>query len=202
MIAYISGTVVKKDTDRVIVDVNGVGYETLVSLTTLTRLPEAGQTTGLHTYLYVREDTMQLFGFATEEEKELFLKLISVSGFGPKLALSILSVFPPTIFAKVLAESDVKALTTIPGVGQKGAKRLVLELQEKLIPSAEAGLPADLKPDVRAAFAEAREALIGLGYTTAEANRALGGCPENGDGDEETSVEEIIKYALKNLASV
>lgn len=198
MIAYLSGTVVKKDADRVVLDVGGVGYEAFVSLHTLAGMPETGQTAGLHTHLHVREDTMQLFGFHGEEEKDLFLKLTGVSGFGPKLALSILSVFPPAALAKVLATSDIKALTTIPGVGQKGAKRLVLELQEKLVEGAEAGLPAGVTPDAKAVFVEAREALVGLGYSTAEAARALEGYPE----EPEPAVENVIKYALKNLASV
>ena len=198
MIAYLTGTVVRKETARVILDVGGVGYEAFVSMNTTAGLPETGQTASLYTYLHVREDTMQLFGFSGDEEKDLFLKLISVSGFGPKLALSILSVFPPAALVKVLAGSDVKALTTIPGVGQKGAKRLVLELQEKLVPAEEAGLPAGATSAAKVVFAEAKEALAGLGYSTAEAGRALDGYPE----EETPKVEDIIKYALKNLSSV
>lgn len=198
MIAYLAGLIIKKDPDRVVVDVNGVGYEAYVSLFSLAALPDAGQEVGLHTYLHVREDTLQLFGFTGEAEKDLFLQLIGLSGVGPKLALSILSVFSPAEFQRLLINGDVKALTTIPGVGQKGAKRLVLELQEKLVPSDEAGLPADVPPDAKTAFGEAREALVGLGYSPAEANRALEGYP----AEAEPAVEDIIKYALKNLASV
>lgn len=198
MIAYLTGTVVKKEPDCVILDVGGVGYEAFVSLNTIAGLPETGQTASLYTYLHVREDTMQLFGFSSDEEKDLFLKLIGVSGFGPKLALSILSVFPPAALVKVLAGSDVKALTTIPGVGQKGAKRLVLELQEKLVAAEEAGLPAGVAPAAKVVFVEAKEALAGLGYSAAEAGRALEGYPE----EEAPKVEDIIKYALKNLSSV
>ncbi len=198
MIAYLTGTIVKKEPDRVILDVGGVGYEAFVSLNTVAGLPETGQTTSLYTYLHVREDTMQLFGFTSDEEKDLFLKLISVSGFGPKLALSILSVFPPAALVNVLAGSDVKALTTIPGVGQKGAKRLVLELQEKLVPVEEAGLPAGVAPGAKAVFVEAKEALAGLGYSSSEASRALEGYPE----EESPDIERLLKYALKNLSSV
>ncbi len=198
MIAYLAGTIVKKEPDRVILDVGGVGYEAFVSLNTVSGLPETGQTTSLHTYLHVREDTMQLFGFSSEEEKELFLKLICVSGFGPKLALSILSVFPPAALVKVLAGSDVKALTTIPGVGQKGAKRLVLELQEKLVPAEETGLPVGAAGGTVAVFVEAKEALVGLGYSAAEAGRALEGYPE----EEAPVLESVLKYALKNLSQV
>jgi holliday junction DNA helicase RuvA len=198
VIAYLSGALVRKETDRVIVDVNGVGYEAFVSIFSLSSLPAAGETVGLHTYLHVREDALLLFGFASEDEKDLFLRLIALSGVGPKLALSILSVFSPAEFQRVLISGDVKALTTIPGIGQKGAKRLVLELQEKLIPADAAGLPADAAPGTQTVYAEAREALLGLGYNAAEANRALEGYPADGD----VTVEAIIKYALKNLASV
>lgn len=200
MIVYLSGVVVRKDADRVVIDVNGVGYEVLISLTSLGRLPAVGQEAGIHTYLHVREDALQLFGFADGAEREVFLRLIGVSGFGPKIALSILSVFPPDEFAKVLQRSDVKALTTIPGVGEKGAKRLVLELQEKLVPAAAAGLPPDLEPDARAVYAEAKEALVGLGYSPAEANRALAGYPAS--AETKPLLEDILRYALKNLSSV
>ena len=198
MIAYLSGVVVRKDPDRVIVDVGGVGYEAFVSLTSSRTIPDAGEKTGLHTYLHVREDTMQLFGFSTQEEKDVFQSLIAVSGIGPKLALSILSVFPPAEFAKVLTNGDVKALTTIPGVGQKGAKRLVLELQEKLIPADAAGLPADTPAGAKEVYNQAREGLMGLGYTAAEANKAL----EGYDSSEEPNLEGLIKYALRNLAKM
>ncbi len=198
MIAWLSGSVMAKDADRIIIDVNGVGYEAYVSLFSLAQLPDVGQNVGLHTYQHVREDTLQLFGFTGPAEKDLFLRLISLTGVGPKLALSILSVFSPGEFQRVLINGDVKALTTIPGVGQKGAKRLVLELQEKLVPSDQGGLPADVPSEAKPAFAEAREALVGLGYSPAEANRALEGYPV----DTAVKVEDIIKYALRNLASV
>jgi len=198
VIAYLAGSLVAKDADRIVVDVNGVGYEAYVSLFSLAALPETGETVSLHTYLHVREDAMQLFGFSGDAEKQLFLRLIGLTGVGPKLALSILSVFSPAEFQRVLINGDVKALTTIPGVGLKGAKRLVLELQEKLVPSDQAGLPSDVPPGAKSAFAEAREALVGLGYSPVEANRALEGYPDK----TEAKVEDIIKYALKNLASV
>ncbi len=198
MIAYLSGAIIVKDTDRVIIDVNGVGYEAYVSLFSLAALPDVGQDVSLHTYQHVREDTLQLFGFTGQAEKDLFLRLIGLTGVGPKLALSILSVFSPAEFQRVLINGDVKALTTIPGVGQKGAKRLVLELQEKLVPSEQVGLPDGILPEAKPAFAEAREALVGLGYSPAEANRAL----EGFSGEATAKVEDIIKYALRNLASV
>jgi holliday junction DNA helicase RuvA len=198
MIAYLKGELVRREADRVIIDVGGVGYEAFCSAYALGKLPEAGSAVGLHTYLHVREEAMQLFGFSGEEEKALFLRLIGVSGVGPKLAQGIQSVFSPAELNRILIAGDVKALTSVSGVGQKGAKRLVLELQEKLVPSGEAGLPADVRAEAKSVFAEAREALVGLGYSPAEANRALEGFPE----DAEATVEKIITYALKNLASV
>lgn len=196
MIAFLKGKVIRRESDRVIIDVGGVGYEAFCSLYCLEKLPELENEVGLHTYLHVREEAMQLFGFAGEEEKSLFLRLIGVSGVGPKLAQGIQSVFSPAELSRLLVAGDVKALTSVSGVGQKGAKRLVLELQEKLVPSGETGLPADVSPDARPVFAEAREALVGLGYSAAEANRALEGYPE----DDAQTLEKIIQFALRNLA--
>lgn len=197
MIAYLSGLVARKDAERVILDVGGVGYELFVSGATLTRLPEVGQKAGVHTYLHVREEAMQLFGFADEDEKELFQNLISVSGIGPKLALSILSAFPPVEFRRVLINGDVKALTCVSGVGKKGAQRLVLELQGKLVSADEAATAAGLPAGLRSVFAEAREGLVGLGYTPAEAGKALEGYPESNDAPD---VGDVMKYALRNLS--
>lgn len=196
MIAYLTGTIVIKEPDHIVVDVGGVGYEAFCSRFSLDKMPETGNPVSLHTYLHVREEAMQLFGFSGGEEKELFLRLIGVSGVGPKLAQGIQSVFSPSELSRILVAGDVKALTTVSGVGQKGAKRLVLELQEKLVPSGEAGLPADVKAEAKSVFAESREALVGLGYSPAEANRALEGYPEDG----EPTVEKIIQFALRNLA--
>lgn len=200
MIVFLSGMVSRKDADRIVIDVNGVGYEAFVSLTSSARLPAAGQEAGIHTYLHVREDAMQLFGFADAAERDAFIRLIGVSGLGPKIGLAILSVFPPDKLAELLAKGDVKALTTIPGVGEKSAKRLVLELAEKLVPADETGGKAAGETPAGSVFDEAREALVGLGYSPAEAKRALEGFPP--DDGEAPSIEDVIKYALKNLSSV
>lgn len=201
MIAYLEGKLKEKSFDRVIVDVNGVGYELFVSATSLNKLPEKGKAVSLHTFFYVREELMQLYGFATEDEKDLFEKLLSIPGIGPKLALSILSVFSVPSFKKAILASDVDAVTAIPGIGRKSAQRLIIELREKLaLPVAEV-LPATLKSEQEElVYSEVKNALLGLGYTAAEAKKALEGFPL-GDG-EVPKAEEMLKYALRNLANI
>ncbi len=200
MISNIRGVLHKKGTDRVVVDVQGVGYELYVPAISLERLPDTGSEVSLHTYLYVREDTMQLFGFLNEDEKGLFETLIGISGIGPRIAVSIMSVFPVDSFRKAVASTDVDAITRIPGIGQKGAKRIILELQEKLVTTEEAGVAQDLPSEQAQILKEAKQALVGLGYTMAEATRAIEDYPL--DGDAASQVEDIIKYGLKNLAQV
>ncbi len=195
MIAYLQGVVQKKDSDRVVIDVQGVGYEVFVSSMTLTHLPDIGEDTSLSTYLHVREGIMQLFGFKSQEERDLFETLIGISGIGPKVGISILSVFSVPSFIKAVAETDIDAITTIPGIGPKGAKRIILELQEKLV------LPDDLPKVGEAAqetYKEVRDALIGLGYSIKEANQAL----ECVSGDEDMEAKDLLKQALKNLSQV
>lgn len=201
MIAYLEGELKEKSFDRVIINVGGVGYELFVSATSLNKLPEKGERAFLHTFFYVREGVMQLYGFATEEEKDLFEKLLFIPGIGPKLALSILSVFTVPSFKKAILASDIDAVTSIPGIGRKSAQRLIIELREKLaLPEVEV-LPTALKGEQgELVYSEAKNALLGLGYTAAEAKRALEGFPF-GDG-EVPKVEEMLKYALRNLANI
>lgn len=198
MISNIRGVLFKKGADRVVVDVHGIGYELYVPAISLEKLPETGSEVSLHTHLYVREDTMQLFGFLKEDEKGLFETLIGISGIGPRLAVSIMSVFSVESFKKAVAATDVNAITTIPGIGQKGAKRIILELQEKLISAEEAGVPAGMPSEQAQMLAEAKQALIGLGYTASEAVKALEGYAF----DENAKVEDAIKFGLKSLAHV
>lgn len=198
MIASIRGELISKGADRVIVDVAGVGYELFVPAIALDKLPDAGSQVSLRTYLHVREDAMQLFGFQTEEEKSLFETLIGISGIGPRLAVSIMSVFPVETFKKAVATTDVAAITTIPGIGQKGAKRIILELQEKLITSEDEGVPEGLPATQAQMLKEAKQALIILGYTSSEAGRAIDDYPFADD----TKVEQVITYGLKSLSHV
>lgn len=199
MIASIEGTLREKQFDHVVVDVGGVGYQVFVPAISLNKLPANGSRVSLQTYLHVREGVMQLYGFTSSEEKDLFEKFLSIPGIGPKLALSILSVFSVPSFKKAVMASDVDAITAIPGIGKKGAQRVILELREKLaLPEVEPSII--MGDEAKLVYSEAKHALVGLGYTAAEAKKALDGFPAG--GDETPKVEDLLKYALKNLAQI
>ncbi|MBV9767684.1 MAG: Holliday junction branch migration protein RuvA [Acidobacteriaceae bacterium] len=132
MIGHLRGTVFEKHPNQVIVEAAGVGYDVLIPISTYTSLPDAGAAVSLHIYTHVREDTLSLFGFATPEEKALFERLISVSGIGPKLAITVLSGLATPELVAAIRSSDVLRLVRIPGVGKKTAERMVLELKDKL----------------------------------------------------------------------
>lgn len=199
MFYSITGRVVHRDTQSVAVETGGVAFQCSTTLSTLKTIGEKGSTATLYTYLNVREDALDLFGFATEQELECFKLLISVSGVGPKAALSILSELTPDKLALCLATGDSKSITRAQGVGPKLAQRVVLELKDKLAKGLE--LPAD-SPEIQAAglaaadgnAAEAVSALTMLGYSQSEAAMAVSKL----DGD--LPVEELIKQALKQLA--
>ncbi len=179
------------------IDVRGVGYQVFMPTTSLSKLPESGETAVIHTYLYVREDAMQLYGFASTDEQSLFETLLSVSGIGPKVALAILSCFDVATIKKAIVTEDVDLITSIRGIGKKNAQRLILELKERLdIPDGE---PATaLGPGARSVYLEAKNALLGLGYSPLEARSALEGFDFS--ANPEVSLEQLIKYALKKLA--
>lgn len=195
MIARIRGTLAEVGPDFVVVDVGGVGYEMAVSATTQRRLPSRGEEVVLGTYLHVREDAMQLFGFGEPAEKELFELLISVSGVGPKVALAVLSAFSSDDLRKAIATEDIALISSVPGIGKKTAQRLVLELKEKIAGAAD--IAGAVTTGVsQATYAEARDALAGLGYSPVETKKALDGFEGNGG---EPTTEELVKYGLKNL---
>lgn len=199
MFYSITGRVVHRDTQSVALETGGVAFQCSTTLSTLKTIGEKGSTATLYTYLNVREDALDLFGFATEQELECFKLLISVSGVGPKAALSILSELTPDKLALCLATGDSKSITRAQGVGPKLAQRVVLELKDKLAKGLE--LPAD-SPEIQAAglaaadgnAAEAVSALTMLGYSQSEAAMAVSKL----DGD--LPVEALIKQALKKLA--
>ena len=199
MLYSITGRVVHRDTQSVALETGGVAFQCSTTLSTLKTIGEKGSTATLYTYLNVREDALDLFGFATEQELECFKLLISVSGVGPKAALSILSELTPDKLALCLATGDSKSITRAQGVGPKLAQRVVLELKDKLAKGLE--LPAD-SPEIQAAglaaadgnAAEAVSALTMLGYSQSEAAMAVSIL----DGD--LPVEELINQALKQLA--
>jgi len=194
MIAQLAGALAYKSPEQLVVDVNGVGYQVLVSLNSFYRLPEPGAAVRLLIHTHVREDALQLYGFIDREEKELFLLLNSVSGIGPRLALNILSGTPTTELLEALEAGDLVRLVAIPGVGKKTAERLVLELRDKikLVKSARG---ADDSRRVSGLEAEAVSALVNLGYRQNEAERAVKAARAAGAGD----LEAVIRTALKRV---
>lgn len=194
MYYYIRGTLVQKGENFIVVDTNGVGYMINTSLTSIANVGETGREITMYTYLHVREDVMELFGFTTIEEKNMFMHLISVSGVGPKAALSILSVVSPAKFAVAVVTNDVKTITKAQGIGPKMAQRVILELKDKLkTDELEIDLDNDIEEIPSDNKNEAISALIVLGYSPNDAQKAVKGI------DGTLGVEDIIKKALSSL---
>jgi Holliday junction DNA helicase RuvA len=186
MIAQLRGEIVEKGLDRLVIDVAGVGYEVAVTPATVAALPAVGQAALLHAHLHVREDVMALYGFASADERAIFQILIGVSGVGPKLALAVLATVNPVELRNVVLSEDVAALTAVPGIGQRSAQKLLLELKPRL------DMPeSPLQPGTTRA--EVREALESLGYQSLEIRDVLRDLP----ADE--SVEESLRRALQEL---
>ena len=194
MYYYIKGTLVQKNDNYIVVDANGVGYMIYTSLNSMQNTGEIGKKITIYTYLHVREDVMDLFGFTTIEEKNMFMHLISVSGVGPKAALSILSVTTPAKFAVAVTTNDVKTITKASGVGPKMAQRVILELKDKMkTDELEIDLEDESDDILSDNRSEAISALVVLGYSSNDAQKAVKGI------DGTLSVEEIIKKALAGL---
>ena len=195
MYAFIKGYLAEKEQHAAVIDAGGVGYLLSISYGTYSALPELGEPVKLYTHLSVREDAMELYGFAEREELSVFQMLITVSGVGPKAALAILSELSPGRFAIAVSSNDVKALTRAAGVGPKLAQRIVLELRDKIAKSGAATLQdgGDLMSAPSGNHAEeAAKALVVLGYSANEARAAVAKC----QGD---TVEDLIRLALKQL---
>ena len=194
MYYYIKGTLVQKNDNYIVVDANGVGYMIYTSLNSMQNTGEVGKKITIYTYLQVREDVMDLFGFTTIEEKNMFMHLISVSGVGPKAALYILSVTTPAKFALAVITNDVKTITKASGVGPKMAQRVILELKDKMkTDELEIDLEDESDDILSDNRSEAISALVVLGYSSNDAQKAVKGI------DGTLSVEEIIKKALAGL---
>jgi Holliday junction DNA helicase RuvA len=191
VIALVSGTVAVRRGDHVVVDCGGVGYRLAVSAETLRHVPAVGKHVLLHSHMVVRDDALQLYGFATEEERELFLMLISVQSVGPKVALAVLSGGPPRELLKALAAGDTARLQAAPGVGKRTAERIIVELREKV--GATAPVPVAISngsAGVDDPRVLARDGLLGLGYSPVEADELL-------DGAEGEKPEDLIAHALR-----
>ncbi len=174
MIATLRGTVLEKTSTRVIVEVGGVGYLLAVPVSTYAALPEVGRETALHVYTHVREDTLALYGFKTPQEKQLFEVLITVSGVGPRLGLTILSGMPIQEIYDAIQDGDSQTLTRIPGVGRKTGERIILEVREKIAPLAVAKGPVEGHKLPGAALEnEVLSALVNLGCTPDAARKAV-----------------------------
>ncbi|MCI0698881.1 Holliday junction branch migration protein RuvA [candidate division KSB1 bacterium] len=196
MIAKISGFLLEKSPTRVLIEVSGIGYEIHIPLSTFDKLGAIGEKTSLFTHLHVREDALQLFGFATATEKQLFQHLLAVTGIGPKVAQSILSGCSVETFCRYVAQNEIAALTSVPGIGKKTAERLVLELRERL---------ARWLPDETAVMAKSKTsaiqeetimALVSLGYNRTAAEKAVEQVTREAG---ELPVEELIKRALRYI---
>lgn len=197
MIGRIVGTLIEKTPPELLVDVGGVGYEIMASMSTIYELPQVGQSVILHTHFQVKEDAQFLYGFATKDERALFRILIKVNGIGPKMALSVLSSMNPPELITAVQESQVDSLTKVPGVGKRTAERLVVELRDKLGTAAkqdlftERSVVTQVQADPRQ---EAEAALISLGYKPQEAARMIAKLPKD-----ESNSELLIKAALKSM---
>ncbi|MFQ5648392.1 MAG: Holliday junction branch migration protein RuvA [bacterium] len=195
MIAHLEGQIAEKTPTRVVLDVQGVGYELLVPISTFELLKEVGERAKLLTYQHVREDTLLLFGFATQKEKWMFRKLISVSGIGPKLALGVLSGCPLDQLVRFIVNGEIDRLSKLPGIGKKTAQRLSLELRDKLgelEPGREpaAGVSKGDLPRLE----EAVLALVSLGVSRAEAERSVS---KNLAEQADLPLDELIRRALQ-----
>ena len=191
MIALIRGEVVVRRPDHVVVDTMGVGYRLSVSAETLKQVPAIGKEVALHAHLIARDDALLLYGFATEEERDLFLQLIGVQSVGPKVALAVLSGGPPRELVGALAAGDTKRFQAVPGIGKRTAERIVVELREKV-----AHVPLDASGAITVSRGDdprllARDGLLELGFAAAEAERLLAGAPGE-------TVEELIHHALRS----
>ena len=191
MIGRIHGTLITISAPKLLIDCHGVGYEVDVPMSTLYQLPAVGQLITLLTHFHVREDQQQLFGFATEAERNAFRSLIKISGVGARTALAVLSGMSVNVLIQAIATQDPGALVRVPGIGKKTAERLLLELKGKLAPDLGIAQNASGKPDVTSVVIQA---LVSLGYSDKEAHLAIRQIPAD------TSVSDGIKIALKSLS--
>jgi holliday junction DNA helicase RuvA len=193
VIGFLAGTLVEKEPQRLLIDVQGVGYEVETPMSTFLALPPAGSSLRLRIHQVLREDASLLFGFASEDERSLFRALVKINGVGPRMALAILSGVTVNAFQQAVATDDLATLTRIPGVGRKTAERLLVEMRDyfKALPVAKGGLAEAPTPR-----GEALHALVALGYKPPEAQRMLDAAKDEGG-----STEDLIRAALQRTAA-
>lgn len=200
MYQYLTGKIAEKTPAAVVLDVNGVGYEVRISVNTFTALPDLGQAAKLLTHFVVREDAQLLYGFATEDERELFRLLLSVSGIGPKMAITLLSGMTIPELKAAIREGSISVLSSVSGIGRKTAERVIVELKDKL--PKEAGKDSkDIIHDMNVSdqiVDDAVQALVALGYVKQKAKEAVQKVLKSALGKKLT-VEEIIRSALKHV---
>ena len=207
MIGRLKGIIIEKQPPHLLIDVNGVGYETQAPMTSFYPLPEVGQQVVLHTHLSISENTHQLFAFYRLDERRLFRTLIKVNGVGPKMALSILSGMPSEEFVQCVLTDNIAALVKVPGVGKKTAERLIIEVKDRLkdwtCADGQSASKVNQLNQATEINADAESALIALGYKPAEAAKVIAAVQESSELQESkalTSSEDLIRLALKSLA--
>ena len=200
MIAHLHGVLAVKTVERIVIDVHGVGYQAVVPLSTYYALPDLQERVALLTTMYVREDTMRLYGFATQEEQEMFELLIGVSSVGPRLALNMLSSLTAADLRQAIAQAETRRLQAIPGVGRKTAERVVLELQDKMtaLTLTASGQSSLIVTEDEQVTRDVISALLNLGYRQNEAEKAVRTARLKQDGS--LTLEALLKDALQALA--
>lgn len=206
MIAHLSGTLLSKQPNSVIVDVSGVGYDVNIPLSTFYDLGDEGSAVRLQIYTHVKEDALQLYGFKTPRERELFVNFISVSGIGPKIGIALLSGMSADELIASIKANNLARLTLIPGVGRKTAERLIVDLREKMTalsvtPTEETGGPAEARSGAPEDYvrSDALSALFNLGYQRSAAEKAVDAALSDGG---ELTIDSVLRRALRKLARV
>jgi Holliday junction DNA helicase RuvA len=200
MIAFLTGRLVFKTPTHLTLDVQGVGYEVHIPLSTYYALPNLDEVAALNIHTHLREDAIQLFGFFSPSEKELFLLLTTVSGIGPRLALNVLSSLPVTELLRAIQTEDVEKLATVPGIGKKSAGRIALELKDKVgkLQSPSAQVPSPETVELDGPFEDALSALVNLGYRPHDAKEALKRVTKVAASP--VALQQLIREGLKELA--
>ena len=201
MIAHLRGSILEKQPNRIVIDVNGVGYDVFVPLSTFYGLGDPGAAIALRIHTHVREDALLLYGFATLLEQELFERLIGVSGIGPKVALAVLSGIEPQEFIRAIERGDLARLTAIPGVGKKTSERIVLELKDRLPRAQVAAVAAGVAPpETSSLHDDLLSALVNLGYHRPLAEKDAEAAIKTLGSGSDVSFERALKQALREVA--